>query len=115
MAPPTVCVCGLVLWSVRLTWCLAARALLVHASQENVQAESAMMVPDCRMRLETALAELQTALVRSPRVCGHETLAHARLTSAPPQAEWADADGVAGSEELAAASALAAEVAPLFD
>ena len=33
-------------------------------AQENVQAESAMMVPDCRMRLESALADLQAAVVR---------------------------------------------------
>ena len=87
----------------------------VHASQENVQAESAMMVPDCRMRLETALGELQTALVRSPRsAVARNPCAHLS-DSTPTQAEWADADGVAGSEELTAASALAAEVAPLFD
>ena len=60
--------------------------------QEAVQAESAMMIPDCRVRLESALGDLQAAL-----------------------AEWGDAEGVAGSEELTAARALAAEVAPLFD
>ena len=36
----------------------------VVRAQENVQAESAMMVPDCRMRLESALADLQAAVVR---------------------------------------------------
>ena len=36
----------------------------VALAQENVQAESAMMVPDCRMWLESALADLQAAVVR---------------------------------------------------
>jgi tubulin-specific chaperone A len=31
---------------------------------ENCAAESAMMIPDCRMRLEAALADLQAAVVR---------------------------------------------------
>jgi tubulin-specific chaperone A len=39
---------------------------------ENCAAESAMMIPDCRMRLEAALADLQAVVVRlhlqNPRV-----------------------------------------------
>lgn len=31
--------------------------------QENVLAESRMMIPDCRKRLESALAELKATLV----------------------------------------------------
>lgn len=42
-------------------WSLRLRA------QENVQAESAMMVPDVRLRLEHALGELTAAVVRAGR------------------------------------------------
>ncbi len=43
----------------------AGRFVCSHAAQENVQGESAMMIPDCRMRLESALADLRAAVVRA--------------------------------------------------
>jgi hypothetical protein len=38
--------------------------LVTSPPQENVLAESRMMVPDCHKRLETALADLKATLVR---------------------------------------------------
>ncbi len=49
--------------------CRAAAHSRSPPKQENVQAESAMMIPDCRLRLENALADLETALVRWLLAC----------------------------------------------
>ena len=74
-------------------------------AQENVQAESAMMVPDVRLRLEHALGELTSAVVRAGRL---ETLAGGcwgwldacvPLTAAP--AERAGGRGWSGGERRA--------------
>lgn len=43
--------------------CLSISSIFIHVYQENVLAESRMMVPDCRKRLEAALSDLKGTLV----------------------------------------------------
>mmetsp|Transcript_31327 Transcript_31327/g.99946 ORF Transcript_31327/g.99946 Transcript_31327/m.99946 type:complete len:83 (+) Transcript_31327:422-670(+) len=45
--------------------------------QENVEAESAMMIPDCRQRLETALTDLQSAVAEVEEAAAGEEAAAA--------------------------------------
>ena len=56
----SVCVC---VWFV---WCQCEHLSLVffffRIVQENVAAESSMMVPDCQRRLEVAVADLQSTV-----------------------------------------------------
>ena len=62
--------------------------------QDNVLAESMMMIPDCRQRLENALADLQSLL---------------------GNADEDKEEAVLASEEYANAQALVKEVEPLFE
>lgn len=66
---------------------MAMRALrlvprLGSIMQEQVLAEAAMMVPDTRQRLETALADLQQCLVRKDHcMCNTTQLYRCQLQS----------------------------------
>lgn len=53
-----VCVCGL--FGVNVNICLWF--FFFRIVQENVAAESSMMVPDCQRRLEVAVADLQSTV-----------------------------------------------------
>ena len=54
-----VCVCGL--FGVNVNICLWF-FFFFRIVQENVAAESSMMVPDCQRRLEVAVADLQSTV-----------------------------------------------------
>lgn len=53
---------------------------------EQVLAEAAMMVPDTRQRLETALADLQQCLSQSSKIQESEEYQQARQTASDAEA-----------------------------